>query len=211
LPASWEAMLARVTAKMRRNMRTRADALKRDGFQSALTVVDGSDDIQAAIDRFLALHAARSTAADMIHHPRRFAKSRERAFLVEYLHRMAERGQLRIFELEINGTVVATRLAFLIGTQLYLFYSGYDPEWRKYGIMTFLVAEIIKWAIDHRLTCVNLSFGNDQSKLRWKPTEIIYRDCMQMAPTARGKFVFKGFQAYEGLSRLRSVAPAESD
>jgi len=74
-----------------------------------------------------------------------------------------------------------------------------------------LVSEIIKWAINHGLRWVNLSTGNDQSKLRWKPSEIIYSDCMQVSPTLRGKLTFRGFQAYEGLTRSRDAVPAQSE
>jgi CelD/BcsL family acetyltransferase involved in cellulose biosynthesis len=206
LPTSWDSLTARVSSKFRRNMRKRTEFLERDGFEFSLNVVERPTDIEAAVNRFLILHAARTEATDMIYHPKRFAKPRELAFLVEYLDRMAEKGQLRIFELEINGEIVASRLTFLLGSELYMYYSGYSPSWRKYGIMTVLVSEIIKWAIDHDLQRVNLSTGKDESKLRWMPKEVIHNDCLQISPTLRGKFALRGFLAYEGLSRLRDVA-----
>jgi hypothetical protein len=206
LPTSWNSLTARVSTNMRKTLRKTYEFLQRDGFTFAVKVVERQGDIDAAIDRFVTLHAARSDAADMIHHPKRFAKPVERAFLVEYLDRMAEQGQLRIFELEINGRIVASRLAFLLGSDLYMYYSGYDPAWRKYGVMTLLVAEMIKWAMAHRLRRVNLSTGKDESKLRWKPREIVNRDCLQISPTVRGKFAFRGFRAYESLSSLGAAA-----
>ena len=44
-----------------------------------------------------------------------------------------EGGHLRLFELEIGGNIIASRLAFVLGPDLYLYFSGYDPSWRKYG------------------------------------------------------------------------------
>jgi CelD/BcsL family acetyltransferase involved in cellulose biosynthesis len=211
LPKSWDLLNARVSSNMRKNLRKTYEFLDRDGFRFELNVVQRREDIAAAVDRFLMLHVARSDTPDMIYHPKRFANQRERAFLLEYLGRMADRGQLRIFELEINGEVVASRIAFLLGSELYMYFSGYNPSWRKYGVMTLLVSEIIKWAINHGLRWVNLSTGNDQSKLRWKPSEIIYSDCMQVSPTLRGKLTFRGFQAYEGLTRSRDAVPAQSE
>ena len=46
---------------------------------------------------------------------------------------------------------------------MYLYYSGYDPGWRQYSIMTTLMAEILRWSIAERMTTVNLSTGNDLS------------------------------------------------
>jgi CelD/BcsL family acetyltransferase involved in cellulose biosynthesis len=210
LPASWDCLTARVSSNMRKNIRKTYEFLSRDGFEFAVNVVERREEIDAAVQRFLTLHAARSETPDMVYHPKRFANPRERAFLLEYLDQIAEKGQLRIFELEIDGEVVASRITFLLGTELYMYFSGYNPSWKKYGIMTLLVAEIIKWAIGQRLQRVNLSTGNDQSKLRWKPDELIYSDCLQVSPTLRGKFAFRGFQAYESLSQFRTAAAPSS-
>lgn len=49
----------------------------------------------------------------------------------------------------------------------------FKPE--TYGVMTTLMIETIKWAIEHKFAFINLSTGKDLSKLRWKPTEISFR------------------------------------
>ena len=93
----------------------------------------------------------------------------------------------------------------MLGPDLYLYFSGYDPSWRKYGVMTLLVTETIKWAIEHGLQRVNLSTGNDQSKLRWKPYEIIFRDAVQIAPTARGRCAYLAYEVLLTRTRRRLV------
>ena len=60
-----------------------------------------------------------------------------------------------LFELEIAGEIVASRLAFLEGRELYFYYSGYDPAWRKYSVMTTLMAEIMRWSISRRFAAVS--------------------------------------------------------
>ena len=190
LPDSWVKLRSGVSANMRKNVRKAYEFLERDGYSFVFRAIERPKDVQAALDRFFTLHAARAGVTDMIYHPNKFAIPRNRAFLTDYVHRMAERGHLRLFELEVGGTVIASRLAFVFGPELYLYFSGYDPSWRKYSVMTLLITEIIKWAIEHGLQHVNLSTGKDQSKQRWKPSEIMFRDAVLISPSARGRCVF---------------------
>ena len=52
--------------------------------------------------------------------------------------------------------MVASRIAFLIGSDLYLYFAGYDPAWKSYSVMTVLMTEVFKWSLAHgveRVTC----------------------------------------------------------
>ena len=69
---------------------------------------------------------------------------------------------------------------------LYLYYSGYDPTYARYSVMTTVVAEAIKFAIANGFRTVNLSTGSDESKLRWKPRVRIYREASLVSPSLRG-------------------------
>ena len=173
-----------------------------DGFAFTLRVTEDPDGVATAMARFFELHAARAEAADMLFHPDKFVQPHVRAFFSDYLHRAAERGELRIFELEIGGIVVASRIAFLLGSDLYVYYTGYDPAWKTYSVMTVLVAETFKWAFAHGVERINLSTGRDQSKMRWKPREVLFRDAVQVSPTC-GPGGIGAFLVYEALSRAK--------
>jgi CelD/BcsL family acetyltransferase involved in cellulose biosynthesis len=203
LPCSWDELKARVSSNMRKNLRKAYEFLERDGLQYAVRVAEGAEGIGVAIERFLSLHTARSQAEGMIDHPDRFATAQSRAFLVDYLWQLAGQGQLRLFELVIGKDVVASRLTFLLDLDLYTYFAGYDPAWKQYSVMTVLMNEIIRWAIANGLRRVNLSTGTDQSKLRWKPVAIVFRDAVQISPTLRARAGFRVFRAYEALSRTR--------
>ena len=206
LPGSWEEMWLRVSSNMRKNLRKAYEFLERDGVAFTLRVTQRPDDVAAALTRFLKLHAARAEAANMIFHPKKFEQPHARAFFSDYLRGLAERGELRIFELEIDGAAVASRIAFLLGSDLYLYFTGYDPTWKTYSVMTVLMTEIFKWAFAHAVERINLSTGRDQSKLRWKPREVLFRDAVQVSPTMRARAAFRVFLAYEALSRARARA-----
>ncbi len=173
LPKTWKDLLGGVSANMRKSVRKSYQSLERHGHGFKFQFAESTGGKDGPMDTFYRLHSARAAVEDMQYkHPDRFADARNRGFLSEFSVEMAKTGNLRIFELEVAGETIASRLAFLHQGELYLYYSGYDPKWRKYAIMTLLMAEIFQWAIKEKLTTVNLSTGNDLSKLRWQPTEI---------------------------------------
>lgn len=203
LPSSWVNLYEQLSLNMRKNLRKAYKFLERDGFAFLVRVTERPEAVAAALARFLALHAARSETAGMISHPNKFVQPNVRAFFVEYLRGAAERGELRIFELEIAGVVVASRLALLLGSDLYMHLGGYDPAWKTYSVMTVLMAEMFKWALAHGVERTNLSLGQDQSKMRWKPHEVLFRDAVQVSPALRAQAAFGVFRAYEALARIK--------
>jgi CelD/BcsL family acetyltransferase involved in cellulose biosynthesis len=202
-PRNWAELKSRVSSNMRKNLRKAYEFLERDGVAFSCRAIERPEDVEAAIDRFRKLHIARAGVSNMSYHADKFSASRNHAFLLACSRRFAEHGQLRIFELEIDNQVVASRLTFIVGGDLYIYFSGYDPAWRRYSIMTVLMAEIIKWAIERNFQRINLSTGNDQSKLRWKPQEILFHNAVMISPTLRGRLSFPGFLTYEAVSRWR--------
>jgi CelD/BcsL family acetyltransferase involved in cellulose biosynthesis len=53
------------------------------------------------------------------------------------------------------------------------------------------MVETIKWSIENGFNVLNLSTGKDLSKLRWKPTEIMFQDITQSADSSRGLVTFQ--------------------
>jgi len=70
-----------------------------------------------------------------------------------------------------------------VGDALYLYYSGYDPAFGDYSVMTTTVAEAIKYAIEHGFRRVNLSTGSDVSKTRWNPVARVTRAALLRSPS----------------------------
>lgn len=173
LRGSWEDFRAHLSRNMKEALRKCYNSLKREGHDFTFRVVSQPAETAAALATFFQLHAERSLAVNLPPHANVFTRQAARDFLREYAQRMAERDQLRIFQLIIGGEVVATRVGFVLGNELYLYYSGYRVAWAQHSVMTTVVAESIKWAIQQGLGGVDLSTGRDLSKLRWKPTEIV--------------------------------------
>jgi CelD/BcsL family acetyltransferase involved in cellulose biosynthesis len=73
-----------------------------------------------------------------------------------------------------------------------------------------LKTSVFKWALAHGVERVNLSTGRDQSKLRWKPREVLFGSAVQISPTWRARTAFGPFRAYEALARARHKAIMQS-
>jgi CelD/BcsL family acetyltransferase involved in cellulose biosynthesis len=186
LPADWETFKSSLKRNIKESLRKCYNAPKRDGLTPEFRVRSTPAEITEALERWFKLHTMRAEFTETVEHRNVFAVDPPRAFLRGVVAEFAARGLVRIFELELQGQVVASRIGFVLGNTLYLYFSGYDPAFRQYSVMTTTVAEVLKWAIAQGLKSVNLSPGNDVSKTRWSPTEIKYHKAVLPSPSLRG-------------------------
>ena len=211
---TWEEFRGRLKRNIRESLRHCYNSLKRDHHEFELTVIQDPAHIREGIDRFLALHLMRANLQSGEVHPNRFASAVSRSFLYEVCERLAARGTVRLFQLKINSQVVAMRVGFLVGDSLYLYYSGFDPAWARYSVMTTTMAEAIKYAIAHGLKTVNLSPTRDIAKTRWGPRQIDYRSAYQLSGTLRSRFarlVYQQARSGPASRLLRRLISAHRD
>ena len=194
LPATWEELRASRPRNLKESLRKCYNSLKRDGHAFTFEVATTREAVSSALGRFFALHNARSQLSDTTSHIDVFAAESSRAFVIDVCRRLIARGSTRVFELRIGGDVVASRVGFVQGDLLYLYYSGYDPKWADYSVMTTTVAEAMKYAISQGLKQVNLSFGTDVSKTRWDPELVVYKDLVEVAPALTRRYAYPAYQ-----------------
>ncbi|MEP7051006.1 MAG: GNAT family N-acetyltransferase [Pseudomonadota bacterium] len=187
LPSSWEDLRARLPRNIKESLRKCYNSLKRDNLEFSLEAVQQPSQVNEALAHFFAFHGARAELMGTVRHGNVFDTAEAQRFLKDVCTRFAERGCLRIFQLKIQERVVATRIGFIAGDSLYLYYSGYDPAFARYSVMTTTVAEAIQYAIAHGMKTVNLSTGNDVSKTRWNPVEIVTRQALLVSPCKRAE------------------------
>ena len=212
LPQTFDALRAQLPRNTKEALRKCYNSLKRDGHVFDFDVITRPEDVDAALDVFFRLHTARADADYGVVHPDAFIEPKVQGFLRDYAVASARRGELRIFRLRIAGLVVAMRIGFCSGDELYLYYSGHLPDWGRYSVMTTTVAEALKWAIGAGVKRVNLSIGRDRSKLRWRPTEVPFWEAFQSAPTVRGRLMAGLFRRkIRDLPYWHAVGTAEAD
>jgi len=194
LTGTWEEFRAQLPRNVKESLRKCYNSLKRDGHNFSFEIARRPEEMGAALEHFCRLHSARAALVGTIKHKDFFIASKARRFLIDVCGRFAERGMVRVFMLRVGSDIVAARIGFVLGKSLYLYYSGYDPAFGKYSVMTTVVAEALRSAISENLTAVNLSMGRDLSKTRWRPNETLYREALQISPSSRSKLTLSAYR-----------------
>lgn len=194
LPASWEELRARLRRNIRQSLRHCYNSLRREGRTFEFVVAREAVDVQRALPRFLELHAMRASMARAAKHPNRFAGRVAQEFLYDVCGRLAARDAVRVFQLRIGSEIVASRIGFVTGDSIYLYYSGFDPAWARYSVMTTTVAETLKYAIASGLKTVNLSLTREQSKVRWGPRAVRFHWALVHRESLRSRIVCRAYR-----------------
>jgi CelD/BcsL family acetyltransferase involved in cellulose biosynthesis len=193
LPPTWELLRAQLKRNIRESIRHSYNALKRDGIAFEFRVAQTAAEIDAALNRFFALHEMRANMKGTVAHRNTFRNDRMRNFFRDICGRLAPLGVMRIFQLVIGGEVVAARAAFVVQDSLYLYFSGYDPAWADYAVMTTTLVEAIKYALHHQMKTVNFSTGPDISKSRWGVREVRLVRAVAVNPSPLSQLAWAGF------------------
>jgi CelD/BcsL family acetyltransferase involved in cellulose biosynthesis len=213
LAPTWAEFRLRLKRNIRESLRHCYNSLKRDNHSFELQVIEDPAEVSRGLDRFLELHVMRANFKTGVPHPNRFESRVSRDFLYEVCERLAERGAVRLFQLKVGSQVIAMRIGFVVGGSLYLYYSGFDPEWARYSVMTTTVAEAIKYAIAQGLKTVNLSPTQDISKTRWSPRQVDYQSVYEQSGRLRSRLARRAYmkaRSGEGLESwvLQRLIPA---
>jgi len=190
LPATWEEFRGTRSRNIKESLRKCYNSLKRDGHSFEFRVVTEPQELAVALEKFFELHQRRAQATHLVDHRDVFSLPQARRLMFEVAAASGEAPAMHAFQLVIAGEIVAMRLGFVLGDELYLYFSGFEPSWAQYSVMTTTVAEAIKWAIHNRLRMVNLSPGTDVSKTRWGAEQAVTCDGVLVSPTTRARWVF---------------------
>jgi CelD/BcsL family acetyltransferase involved in cellulose biosynthesis len=204
LPASWEQLRAGLGRNARESLRHCYNSLRRAGHRGELIVARSPEEVRRSLERLLELHTARALMPRGARHPDFFAARPARTFLFDLCNTLALRDAVRVFQLRIGSEVVAARIGFIVGDSIYLYYSGFDPAWARFGVMTTTMAEAFKYAIANGLGSVNLSPIAERSKLRWRPRVVRFHSALVRGELMRSRLLLR---AYRLAVNRRASAP----
>jgi len=159
LPQSWEDFLGALSKKDRHELRRKLRRLDGAGGAVELRVVTEGEEASRQIDRLF--HLMRISS----HHKEEFLqRPGMEAFFREMVTVMAAENMLRFYLLTFDEEAVAAVLNFDLGGQLYMYNSGYDPQYSHYAVGLMSKALLLRNAIDVGRTCVDFLRGDEDYK-----------------------------------------------
>ena len=157
LPNNWEEFISNLPKKDRHELRRKIRRLERYG-EVRFQVLTNTTDVEVSMDDFFSLmKKSRSDKAE-------FLTDKRENFFRTISTELSNISQLRLYFLELNGIRVATTLCFGYNNNLYLYNSGYDPEYSSLSVGLISKAYCIKDAIENGMTYFDFLRGSEPYK-----------------------------------------------
>lgn len=158
LPSSWDEYLASLSKKDRHELRRKMRRLFESGAGVDFDVFSEQKDVVSRMDAFLNLHTgSRQDKTD-------FMTDGMASFFRRMASALAAEGLVRLFMLSVNGRPAASVFCFDAGNCLYLYNSGYDPEFSSLAVGLVSKALCLQWAIENGKQCLDFLRGNEPYK-----------------------------------------------
>jgi len=159
LPATWLEYLDALSGKQRHEIRRKMRRLTESG-DIALRIIENPGEVSSVYDDFLRLFlAGRKEKAD-------FMNPEMATFFSSLMIDMAESGLLRLYFLDINKIPVATALCFEYDNTMFLYNSGYDPQFSSLSVGLMCKALSIQNAIERGCKTYDFLKGQEPYKQR---------------------------------------------
>ena len=157
LPSTVDDYYASLTKKHRHELRRKLRRLYSAGDVEQIELTTPGD-ILDRIGDFIDLH--RGSSIDK----QEFMTAERECFFREMAVNLAEKNITRLYFLTLNDEIVATSLAFKVGTVKYLYNSGYDPDrsWLAVGLLNHAIN--ILASIGQGITVYDFMRGDERYK-----------------------------------------------
>jgi CelD/BcsL family acetyltransferase involved in cellulose biosynthesis len=166
LSGTWDTYFNGLSAKFRSNIRNRMSRLTKLG-EPTLEVLRDGDAIRQACDDAWRLEnsgwkrdAGTAITSDPAVH----------AFYTQLADRATRSGWLRLLFLNVGGRRIATSYGAIFQDRLFLFKTGYDPEYATCSPFKLLTYFAVRHAYEEGLTEVDFLGDSEPWKLEWTAT-----------------------------------------
>ena len=159
LPASWEGFLSGLSKKDRHELRRKIRKMQGAG-ELELHTYTSPQDVEVHLPILLRFMVeSRTDKAD-------FLSEQMGLFFHKATQALAHHGLVRLYELELDATPVASVLCFDQGGQLFMYNSGYDPEYAAMSAGVVSKAFCLQDAIESGRHCVDMLRGDESYKYK---------------------------------------------
>lgn len=207
VPGTWPAFMHGLSKSMRDNIAYYPRLLARHGHQPQTHVITCPQDLGPALAEFLRLHQARAHLSATVPHDDRFALPAHREFLMRIAPPLAAQGMLRLALLRVGNDAVAAQLTLEHAGTLYVYYAGFDPAWRRYGVGMQLLAQCLQDALTRGVETVDFLGGTAPFKRQWGTTTVQVGKVIVLRDAPH---VHAAFAAYRGVQAVCARLPRDA-
>ena len=159
--ADFDGWLSSRSKNFRDQARRRERKLRREHESVEFRLTDDPDRLEADYGTLVRLHEAHWGERSRSFTPER------RAFHLDFAHAALERGWLRLWTLEVDGSAVAAWLGYRFGGIEWYYQAGRDPALEKEAIGFVLLVHTIRTALDDGMREYRLLLGGESYKDRF--------------------------------------------
>lgn len=159
LPSTWQSYLNDLNGKQRHEIRRKIRRIKESG-DIDLRIVENPKDVVNSYEDFFRLFVA--SGEDKA----KFMDHTMNTFFTALLENMARAGLLRLYFLDIDRTPAATALCFEFNNTMFLYNSGYDPQFHSLSVGLTCKTLSIQNAIERGCTTYDFLKGKEPYKHR---------------------------------------------
>jgi CelD/BcsL family acetyltransferase involved in cellulose biosynthesis len=170
LPPTWEEYLGMLSQKQRHEVRRKLRRIREAGAVT-YRIIEDSGDLPDAIDTFLKLF--RESNADKA----AFMTAQRESFFRSLAKAMAQARLLRLGILELDALPMAVVMCFDYNNRVYLYNSGYDPQYGSLSVGLISKILSIKDSIDRGRRTFDFLKGAEDYKYRLGGREIPLYGC----------------------------------
>ena len=169
LAPSWDEYVASLSKKNRHELRRKLRRLEAAG-ETELKIYTSREEVTARLPMLLRFMVESRTDKAA------FMSEQMGRFFHRMVQELSNQGLLRLYELELDAKVVASVLCFDQGGQIYLYNSGYDPQYASLAVGLVSKALCLRDAIESGRHCVDFLRGDEPYKYHLGATDqLIYR------------------------------------
>jgi len=158
LPATWDEYLSSLSKKDRHELRRKIRRVFESGADVRFECLSDQQEAANGIEMFLDLH----TRSRM--DKTQFMTEEMSSFFRRMTSALAAHGLIRLFTLFINTRPAASVLCFDAGDHLYMYNSGYDPDFSGLAVGLVSKALCLQWAIENGKAGADFLRGNEPYK-----------------------------------------------
>ncbi len=162
LPESWEAYLSSLSAHGRHAIRRKERKLFRE--HRAVLTDYGPERLEEGWRHMQGLHGLRWGDGGAFRDPA-WARLHQ-----HFATSLADRGQLWLVTLDLDGTPAAAWYGFALGDTVYYYQSGRDLRWERDRVGTVLMGLMIRRAIERGYKRLDFLRGDEPYKAEWTQT-----------------------------------------